>query len=138
LDPALNELLLLHGSKQTKIEEIGEDGFDVRLAKTSGLYGEGVYFTDQRCKSLQYCDKEGERCFILSRALVGDPFYTEAQQKTLVRPPARRHPGKGRYDSIVANVGIANGVSVVGQQHREFVLFNGAQTYPEFAIYFTV
>lgn len=138
LDPYINEQLLWHGAAPSKVKSIVEEGFDVRLAKRSGLYGEGVYFAEQSCKSFQYCDQDaGIHSIILARVAIGDPFYTQAPQKSLLRPPERTN-GSGRYDSVVANVGIANAVSAAGQQHREVVVFDGSQTYPELVIHFTI
>ena len=45
--------MLIHGTTQDKVDEIASFGFDERLARESGLYGQGIYFTDQSCKSFQ-------------------------------------------------------------------------------------
>ena len=42
---------MLHGTHSDKIGMITQYGFDQRMARESGLYGQGVYFTDQSCKS---------------------------------------------------------------------------------------
>lgn len=42
---------MLHGTTVDKIDMIAQYGFDQRMARESGLYGQGVYFTDQSCKS---------------------------------------------------------------------------------------
>eukprot|EP00438_Fugacium_kawagutii_P035779 Skav230487 [mRNA] locus=scaffold1445:387101:391292:- [translate_table: standard] len=51
LDKDVNEVLLLHGTTSDKIDLIAQEGFDARMARETGLYGQGVYFTDQSCKS---------------------------------------------------------------------------------------
>ena len=41
------------------------------------------------------------------------------------------------YDSAVANVGIWNGMGHTQlQDHREFIVYDGKQAYPELAIHF--
>lgn len=108
--------MLIHGTTQDKVDEIASFGFE-RLARESGLYGQGIYFTD-RCKSFQYpCEAQGPL-----RNLKVDPLVDE------------RNPNKGRCHSVIAKPRTPNGG---GQQvHREFVLFNGARAYPEMIVYF--
>ena len=50
-----NEVLLFHGTTPTKAKDILMQGFDDRLASKRDLYGQGVYFTTELCKALQYC-----------------------------------------------------------------------------------
>ena len=108
--------MLIHGTTQDKVDEIASFGFE-RLARESGLYGQGIYFTD-RCKSFQYpCEAQGPL-----RNLKVDPLVDE------------RNPNKGRCHSVIAKPRTPNGG---GQQvHREFVLLNGARAYPEMIVYF--
>mmetsp|Transcript_71259 Transcript_71259/g.137597 ORF Transcript_71259/g.137597 Transcript_71259/m.137597 type:complete len:774 (+) Transcript_71259:70-2391(+) len=139
LDDRVGEHLLLHGTKHAKT--IARFGFDERLAKESGLYGLGVYLTDESCKAFQYTDRDKEeKTMILSRVALGDAFYAKGSMLQAKRPPLRnaQDESAGCYDSIVANVGISNGMSLSFQQHREFVVFDGDQVCPDLIIYFTV
>lgn len=70
---------------------------------------------------------------LVSRVTLGDPYLATGRMIGTRRPPERLRGG--RYDSVVANVGTPNG-QVFGQRHREFVVFDRTQAYPELAIYF--
>ena len=139
LDRKINEVLLIHGTTQDKIDQIATFGFDERLARESGLYGQGVYFTDQSCKSFQYSGAKWQDsgCFIIARVILGHSDHATGPLKNLKVEPFvdPRNPGKGRFHSVVAQPGTPNG-SGQKQVHREFVLFNGAQAYPEMIVHF--
>jgi len=134
LDDDVGEQLLLHGT--SALEHIKQQGFDERCARESGLYGWGVYFTDESCKAFQYSKNTHEHCMILARVALGDPFYAEGRMMSQKRAPQRRDH-KCLFGSIIANVGIPNGQSLGTQQHREFVVFDGKRAYPDLAVYFT-
>eukprot|EP00928_Gymnodinium_smaydae_P042544 TRINITY_DN28627_c0_g1_i1.p1 TRINITY_DN28627_c0_g1~~TRINITY_DN28627_c0_g1_i1.p1 ORF type:complete len:580 (-),score=55.60 TRINITY_DN28627_c0_g1_i1:57-1685(-) len=136
----INETLLFHGSTQVNMRQIARDGFEARVSKQGSLYGLGVYFAPDSCKSFQYCDKIGEKCIIVARVLLGHA-YAAAGPMTDLRIPPHLDPNdasKGRYDSVVANEGIPNGTSggTGTQSHREFVIFEKCMAYPELAIFF--
>ena len=138
LDGKINEVLLLHGTTVDKIDQIANFGFDERLARESGLYGQGVYFTDQSCKSFQYSGApwQDSGCFIIARVILGHPYYAPGPLKQLKVEPMvdSNEPSKGRCHSVIAQPG----TPTKGQKqvHREFVLFNGAQAYPEMIVHF--
>ena len=78
LDAAVNEVFLLHGTRPENIDSIANFGFDERLAREKGLYGQGVYFTDQSCKAFQYSGaKESAGCFVITRLILGEPHYAK-------------------------------------------------------------
>lgn len=145
LDERINEVLLFHGTTVEKIDQIANFGSDERLARERGLYGQGVYFTDQSCKSLQHsgANRDNTGCFIIARVILGHPCDAQGPLKQLkveqlVDP---NDSSKGRCHSVLAKPGtlIPNPRSLVGGQrqlHREFVLFNGAQAYPEMIAHF--
>ena len=142
LDRKINEILLLHGTTQDKIEQIASFGFDERLARENGLYGQGVYFTDQSCKGLQYSGANYGHtgCFIVARVILGHPINAVGPLKSLKVEPLvdQTNPCKGRCHSVIAHPGIPNGKGMQKQVHREYVLFNGAQAYPEFIVNFKI
>ena len=142
LDGKINEILLIHGTTPDKIAQIASFGFDERLARESGLYGQGVYFTDQSCKSLQYSGASGGHtgCFIIARAILGHPSNAAGPLKSLKVEPLvdPTNPCKGRCHSVIAHPGIPNGNGMQKQVHREFVLFDGAQAYPEMVVQFKI
>jgi len=135
-DASVNECLAFHGTSLDTVDDIASQGFDERCARDSGLYGQGMYFAEEACKSNQYCDEddEGVRCIIISRILLGTPFFATEPMRNIRRPPL--NPSTSRpYDSVIANPGIQNGTPNP-QLHREFVLFDRTQAYPELAVYF--
>jgi len=151
LDRTANEILLFHGTSSKNLRQILQAGFDERLSKKSGLYGEGTYFTDESCKAFQYTEADArfsskgskrEGCIILARVALGDIYYVRSSNNS--RKGERAEPlrdpedqSKGRFNSVVANVGIANGRSDP-QAHREFILHNGKRAYPDLVVYFEV
>ena len=138
LDGKINEVLLIHGTTQDKIDQIANFGFDERLARESGLYGQGVYFTDQSCKSFQYSGApwQDSGCFIIARVILGHPYSAPGPLKQAKVEPMvdSNDPSKGRCHSVIAQPG----TPTIGQKqvHREFVLFSGAQAYPEMIVHF--
>eukprot|EP00438_Fugacium_kawagutii_P034204 Skav233202 [mRNA] locus=scaffold24:459618:460813:- [translate_table: standard] len=142
VDQAGNERILLHGTRDFEVAKIiAAEGFDNRTAN-EGLYGKGTYFAAQTCKSAQYAilngfsEKASQQMLgtmLLARVAIGDPFYTPGPCSD-TRPPEKNGV---RADSIIANVGITNGVSTGGQAHLEVVTFDPAQAYPEFILRYT-
>eukprot|EP00913_Durusdinium_trenchii_P017469 g16415.t1 len=142
LDAKINEILVIHGTTLEKTDQIATYGFDERLARESGLYGQGVYFTDQSCKSLQYSGAATQDggCFIIARLVLGHPFFTGGPLKNGKVEPFLDplDPSKGRFHSVIAKPGTPTGLGPQPQVHREYVIFNGAQAYPEMIVHFKI
>eukprot|EP00041_Stephanoeca_diplocostata_P000577 m.15443 g.15443 ORF g.15443 m.15443 type:complete len:1280 (+) comp10749_c0_seq1:405-4244(+) len=139
LDPSINEVHLFHGTDPDTARLIGEYGFDERVSAKSGLYGCGTYFASDSCKSMQYtkgANENGEYTFLLTRVLLGDAFSTTTWLKELRRAPLKTLGTL--YDSVVAWEGtsISCGMQVRQQGHDEFIVYDRAQTYPEYIVYF--
>lgn len=128
LDERVNEAIVFHGTIHENVHSICESGFDTRAASSQCRYGEGTYFSTHSCKAHQYTDKnkDGLRCIILTRVLLGEPLYATKPMQGTQTLPSFAH-------SVVAEVRHTEG----GQQHREFVLFDRDQCYPELLIYFS-
>ena len=129
LDASLNEVYLFHGTTPDIATLISRHGFDERVASMNGLYGAGTYFAENSCKSMQYTqspNSNGEYTIIYSRVLLGHAHHTSQGMKGVRRAPDRV-PGVP-FDSVVASGGT--------QVHREFIVYDRPQTYPEFIIYF--
>lgn len=64
---------------------------------------------------------------LVSRVTLGDPYYQQTIHPSLRRPPERGGMfGAGvLFDSIVANT-----------EHREFVIYDHRQAYPEYLVLF--
>lgn len=139
LDPAVNEIMVLHGTSPDNIDLIANFGFDERLARRKGLYGQGIYFTDQSCKAFQYSGADGacHGCMIITRLLLGLPDFARGslqgiQVEPLIDP---LDPSKGRVHSVVAAPGTPINLGST-QVHQEYIIFNGAQAYPEMIVHF--
>src|SRR5215469_15545438 len=121
-DASVNEMRLFHGTKQTYVDAITQQGFDWRLSglTTGMLYGRGSYFHKNAYYSKNYTDC---KTLILVKILVGE--YTEGSATT-VRPPAKdpAKPHENFYDSCVNSK----------SNPEIFVIFSESQTYPEYLI----
>ena len=137
LDSTVNEIWVLHGTTPDKVDLIVNFGFDERLARERGLYGQGVYFTDQTCKAFQYsgAGRQAEGCFIITRLILGEPHYARGPLPQVKVEPLRdpKDTSKGRCHSVIAAPGTPSGNGAT-QVHRELVIFNGAQAYPEMIV----
>ena len=58
---------------------------------------------------------------------MGDAYYTQAGMSGVRRPPDKGGGG-GTYDSVLASGGT--------QVHREFIVYDRNQAYPEFIIHY--
>lgn len=125
-----NESVLFHGTTWDIAKEIAIEGFDSRVAR-DGLYGKGTYLACQSCKSAQYSKDAGMKTMIIARVVLGQPYYVESADRTLVRPPGN---GQRRCDSVIARAGRMPGHPRNFQDHMEFVVFEQAQVYPEYIV----
>lgn len=140
LDEGINEILLIHGTTRDKINEIANFGFDERLARERGLYGQGVYFTDQSCKSRQSLQYSGAKCgnsgcFIIARAILGHPFRAQGPLKQLKVEP-RVDENDPSLPVVVTPSSPFPGLLMVGSnRYTKNLSFDGAQAYPEMIVY---
>ena len=134
----LNEVFLYHGTTAEVADIVAHHGFDERVAKLDGLYGAGIYFANQSCKAAQYAKDPGVKTLIVARVALGDPYYADSTWRSYGtlsasrRPPDRPRADKAKgltYDSIVANESRT-------QIHREFMLYDRRQAYPEYIVRF--
>jgi len=125
LNKSLNEVFLWHGSSQACVNTIAQDGFDERVSNLGEMLGGGLYFAEDSCKAGQYSQQNIRRShfFVLSRVLLGTPHYTQAPL-----PDIRRAPHA--CDSVVFTPDHDYGLG----HHREFVVYDRFQAYPEFIV----
>mmetsp|Transcript_57742 Transcript_57742/g.108663 ORF Transcript_57742/g.108663 Transcript_57742/m.108663 type:complete len:219 (-) Transcript_57742:141-797(-) len=127
LDASLNEVYLWHGTRQLNIEHILQDGFDERVCSLTGMFGAGLYFAEDSCKSGQYAEKSisswRSHFFFLSRVLLGRSHHTDQPM-----PEIRKAPDS--FDSVVFS---PTEDSPLGH-HREFVVYDRYQAYPEYIV----
>eukprot|EP00927_Polykrikos_kofoidii_P027826 TRINITY_DN24372_c0_g1_i1.p1 TRINITY_DN24372_c0_g1~~TRINITY_DN24372_c0_g1_i1.p1 ORF type:complete len:219 (-),score=31.34 TRINITY_DN24372_c0_g1_i1:113-769(-) len=125
-----NEVYLVHGTKWDLVDIITyKEGFDERVAR-GGLYGEGIYTAEQACKSNQYTEINGvgQRLLFICRVVLGCPKYTSTTLS------GRRPVDTGKEDSVIANRGTVQGGRNGWQHHREFIVYDRHQIYPEFMV----
>merc|ERR1711920_217902 len=137
----MGEQWAFHGTVEESVDKIVKFGFDHRLARNSGFYGQGTYFASQSCKAHQYtCEECGpaKECFcrhtrwlILARVAFGSPYYTRRTCKGCKRPP-ERDDGPKLHDCVIANPGPMEGHFRRHQDHQEIVIFESAQAYPAY------
>eukprot|EP00928_Gymnodinium_smaydae_P099397 TRINITY_DN9467_c0_g1_i3.p2 TRINITY_DN9467_c0_g1~~TRINITY_DN9467_c0_g1_i3.p2 ORF type:complete len:165 (-),score=19.07 TRINITY_DN9467_c0_g1_i3:182-676(-) len=128
LDPSVNEVYLWHGTGKDSLDDILQWGLDERVCSVNGLYGAGLYFACDICKSGQYAKPAGNvRYVFYSRVLLGLPSYADEYTQGARRPPAYSEKNGRLYDSVIANT-----------EHREFIVYDRLQTYPEYLLEFHV
>jgi len=135
----INEVYVWHGFDYEHLEAIKQSGLDFRRASDSGLYGSGSYFAENSCKCNQYVQNFSDRgsqttgkpyAVLLCRVVLGDVYHTSTQMKGARLPPANPRHSKagGLHDSVVA--------CGASQVHREFIVFDNSQVYPEYIVHF--
>eukprot|EP00747_Dinoflagellata_sp_TGD_P153422 gnl/TRDRNA2_/TRDRNA2_177390_c0_seq11.p1 gnl/TRDRNA2_/TRDRNA2_177390_c0~~gnl/TRDRNA2_/TRDRNA2_177390_c0_seq11.p1 ORF type:complete len:250 (-),score=11.22 gnl/TRDRNA2_/TRDRNA2_177390_c0_seq11:19-744(-) len=132
LDATVNEVMLWHGTKAEHVPRIEKTGFDERLSSMHGMYGAGIYFSPEACKSAQYAPGNqtmGQRKHYIfyCRVILGQPYRTSVAQAQRRRPPTMDGIQGLTHDSIL--VGHSG-----GQVHREVVIFDRSQAYPEYLV----
>eukprot|EP00935_MAST-01C_sp_MAST-1C-sp1_P002831 g2831.t1 len=129
LDEDVNEVYLWHGTPKESAEHIVEEGFDPSKSR-DGLYGPGVYFAENFCKSCQYIkhgrDHEypgaGEQfTVLLCRVALG-----QVHKCTYIAESKRKREGCTCHslECVPAD-----------QVHREFKIM-GDNSYPEYLVTF--
>eukprot|EP00052_Salpingoeca_macrocollata_P018274 m.149887 g.149887 ORF g.149887 m.149887 type:complete len:651 (-) comp20650_c0_seq2:156-2108(-) len=137
LSPAdTSECYLFHGTPSEKTARaISMTGFEERVA-SGGCYGAGVYFAEDAAKAINYCGKNKDAYYIfVARVVLGCVYATDEDHLDVGRrapcklghtdPDPCDHP---RFDSVVAHP--------VSRPHREFVVYDRTQCYPEYLITF--
>ncbi|XP_028392657.1 protein mono-ADP-ribosyltransferase PARP14-like [Dendronephthya gigantea] len=123
-----NEMLLFHGTKGDKLNEINESGLNRNYAGINGTaFGKGVYFARDASMSSGYTQPDqtsGKKYMYLARVAVGQ--FTKGEQSLLV-PPPKAGKGNESYDSVVNEV----------TNPTIYVMFYDNQYYPEYLITFT-
>ena len=108
-------------------------GFEERVVVTSGsAYGAGIYFAESPSKSDQYAGNASQAThwLVLARVTLGSSHRTTSSLGGGVRraPCIEGETGNcahARHDSVRAEA---------SSRFREFVVYDRAQTYPEYLI----
>jgi hypothetical protein len=135
----VGEKWLFHSTTWTAVPKIVRDGFDMRLS--GGAFGSGSYFAENACKADQYARRNDsdEYPLLLCRVALGACVPTSVSRDTVRRPPCIHghyddapcdHP---RADSHYAKCKRKDTIGAV-ERHREFVIFDLHQAYPQFIL----
>ncbi|KAM9365083.1 poly(ADP-ribose) polymerase family member 14-related sequence 1 isoform 2-T2 [Pholidichthys leucotaenia] len=123
-----NEKRLFHGTCQTTVKTINDNGFNRSYAgKNATCYGKGTYFAVNASYSAgdtySKPSPSGEKFMYVCLVLTGD--YTLGAQN-MIAPPPKSIGSTQFYDSVVDNM----------TNPSMFVIFHDAQAYPEYLITF--
>ncbi|CAF3966170.1 unnamed protein product [Rotaria sordida] len=162
LDTRTNEYWLFHGCSQNNLYHLLHNGYDPRVSNLKGRFGGGFYLAENSSKSNRYipcpgCGQNfigsilGCRCInqedlefsmILYRAALGDVHvalkydrekYSHGPNGQCIRRPPKKAHSKELYDSVMGESMKYGGDRL---KHREFILYDAGQAYPEYVIYF--
>ena len=155
-DVSDHECYLFHGTSEEKMQAIAKEGFKPELSKEKSRYGRGTYFSDTSCKIHQYTQPTADEAtgddefkvhvMLYCRVALGAalPYApTEADAKAnflagMIKP----EPGDPVFDAKISGAHHRRWDSVDVQEnsavqlHRELVVFDADQIYPEFAVYY--
>jgi uncharacterized coiled-coil protein SlyX len=126
-----NEFYLFHGTSPDGAQAIFENGFDVRLAGSAAgaAFGKGSYFAECSSKSDEYAKEgtgimgKGQYALLLCRVVCGNMRHVTDKDKA-----AHSKTTAPEHHSLLGDREAAAGT------YREFIVYDGAQVYPEFAI----
>ena len=128
LDEDICEAYLFHGTEPHSALKIVEGGFHVKNASRAGKrFGIGGYFSEDPAVADKYAG-EGEGLYkgcyamLLCRVILGAQYCTKMFRKE----DAAAEAARSGCDSILAEPH--------GTLHREFVVLDGCQIYPEYAL----
>jgi len=137
-----NEFLLYHGAPSDTCEHLALQGLDPRYAgcHRGKMFGVGTYLASNSSKSDLYTkpNAAGERCVLVVRAALGEAHVEKLETVERAREvrrwlmPPQRADGKGPLSSVVAATRAQGGAV----DHPEFVVYDGNQTLPQFAIWY--
>lgn len=123
---------MMHGTSPTSAVSLLSTAFKVDLAgKSAGcMFGPGIYLAEASSKADEYARDDaggtydGLFAIVVCRAVIGRPFVT-------LDPGNHAHKvTSGEYDVVIGDREKAVGT------YREFVFFNEASVYPEYAVFY--
>ena len=116
-----DHIYLFHGSDNVNYDDIIRYGFDIGCSKLTGLLGQGIYFSSSATYSdtfswpIETIEHGSIKVMLLSRVLLGK---TTTGKTGLTKCP-------DGYQSVTNN-------------RNNYAIFNSAQAYPEYLIYYKV
>ncbi|CEM15096.1 unnamed protein product [Vitrella brassicaformis CCMP3155] len=147
VDSSINECWLFHGTNAAHMTDILRDGIDFRVGREGGMFGPGMYFASEACKSHCYASGGRPYCVILlCRVLLGDMYFAKHADPSLRRPPVREAPAgspmeRDLYDSVVGKKDSTSCDSsgmfrynTMKLNHNEMIVYDRSQAYIEYII----
>uniref|UniRef100_A0A0B7BGU3 Poly [ADP-ribose] polymerase n=2 Tax=Arion vulgaris TaxID=1028688 RepID=A0A0B7BGU3_9EUPU len=129
LSTDINEFYLFHGTDTENALILAAQGY--RVGDPKAMYGRGIYFAERFTKADQYADNKNDRdkrgtelTVLLCKVLLGD--FLKCPKRDAQKWKELPYNGRYRYDSVLG--------SGPGMRFREFVVYDGAQCYPEYII----
>ena len=137
-----NEKYLWHGTSYNSIKIIIKDGFDERVCSLNGMFGAGIYFAEDSSKSDQYIERhhDGYSYILLCRVMLGDTgvvLSTHSNERRALCKKRKCNDDRcshDRFDSLMAETKRNKYKKASLHRHREFVVYDRTQCYPEFLI----
>jgi len=156
-----DERFLFHGTSPLAASKIAAEGFMIRRASSKTLlptpsrYGQGIYFTDQSCKAHQYSDKkfvlqeDGSKlycmlyCRVSTRNSLDFKVTEDVRQNRYLQGMVKPTPSDEVFRQRLPEVQQTFDSLVVVpcqrlQIHREVVVFDTDQVYPEYIVWYKV
>lgn len=149
LDASSNEWRLLHGSSLENLKSICRANFRLKMAGTgatwkpdggavgSPLYGFGVYLAENSTKADEYSEPiqdslpidEGCHCMLVCRVVGGLCRVVDTNEFNTNE--LRENVFDGPYHSV-----FGNRRAKLGKPYNEMVVYDSAQVFPEFLLYY--
>ena len=131
LEEGANTRYLLHGTRKEHLPAIMKRGLRTIFSreKDSNIYGKGLYFSNDSCKTMQYSGMAGvgtTGCILICRVVIGRSKLLATQQQELTEAPDGFH---SCYATVTTRHGIGNHPM---QLHDEYIVYNDIECYPEF------
>jgi len=158
-----DERFLFHGTSPLAVSQIAAEGFKIKRAWGKlyprwvpvSRYGQGIYFTDQSCKAHQYSDQEfvlqedGSKlycmlyCRVSTKNSLDFKVTDDVRQTGYLQGMKKPKPSDKVFRQRLPEVQQAFDSLVVApcqtlQIHREVVVFDTDQVYPEYVVWYKV
>jgi hypothetical protein len=138
LDKTLNEAYLFCGCSAQLLPKIAEDGM-ASLFMTA-QFGCGLHLSesaaggDMRTQEISSGPQRGLRCLLFCRVLLGEMLEMGEQRGNAVTDFVQQAIKSGDFEAVWG--GARRSASQTDREARDFVVFDQAQVYPEYAVYY--
>lgn len=139
LDKTLNEVYLFCGCSPKLCSGIAEDGIAIANLFTTcstAQFGRGLYLSDSAAGGDARAREAsgGLRCLLLCRVLLGEVLEMGEQRGSAVADYVQHAIKSGDFEAVWG--GTRRPSNPLDREAREFVVYDQAQVYPEYAVYY--